>query len=248
MLSREQQRPLLAECVGSALLVFFAVGSVVLAGQYIGTVGIAFAFGLTILALSYALGPVSGAHVNPAVTLGMLIDRRINVPTAVSYWIAQLVGAIVGACFLYLVAHQIPGLDTSGTFGTNGFGDRSAVQINTGGAFLAEILLTFFVVYVWLSVVPRVRAVRLGVPLGLVVLVVHLVGIPLTGASVNPTRSIAPALFAGGDALTQIWLFIVAPLVGGALAALAYGAMHPPAERERDVEPEPEPAPGPAVR
>jgi aquaporin Z len=237
MLTREQQRPLLAEFVGSALLVFFAVGSVVLAGQYIGTVGIAFAFGLTILAVSYALGPVSGGHVNPAVTLGMFLDKRINLPTAVAYWIAQLAGAIVGACFLYLVAHQIPGLDTSGTFGTNGFGDRSAVQINTGGAFLAEILLTFFVVYVWLSVVPHVRAVRLGLPLGMAVLVVHLVGTPLTGTSINPARSIAPALFAGSDALTQIWLFIVAPLVGGALAALAYGALHP--QRDREAEPEP---------
>ena len=118
MLTREQQRPLLAEFVGTALLVFFGVGSVVLAGQYVGTVGIAFAFGLTILALCYAMGPISGAHVNPAITLGVLVDRRIDLRTAVSYWIAQLVGAIVGACFLYLLAHQIPGLDTDGTFGS----------------------------------------------------------------------------------------------------------------------------------
>jgi aquaporin Z len=221
------RRTLVSEFLGTLLLVFFAVGAAVLAGDYIGTAGIALAFGFTLLALAYALGPVSGCHVNPAVTLGMLLDRRINFRTALGYWVAQLLGGIAGAALLFLLAKQVPGLRTSGAFGSNGFGDRSAVHLNTGGAFLAEVVLTFLLVFVVLAVTSKVAVLGFdGLPIGLALAVIHLIGIPLTGTSVNPARSLGPALFAGGAALSQLWLFLVAPLVGGALAALVHRLTH----------------------
>ncbi|MFF4226545.1 MIP family channel protein [Streptomyces sp. L500] len=218
-----------SEFLGTLLLVLFAVGSVVLAADYIGVVGIALTFGFTLLALVYALGPVSGCHLNPAVTLGLLLERRITIHTAIEYWIAQLVGGIVGAAILFLIAKQVPGIKTDGTFGSNGYADRSAVHINTGGAFLAEVVLTFLLVFVVLAVTHRVAVVGFGgLAIGLALAVDHLVGVPLTGTSVNPARSIGPALFAGGAALSQLWLFIIAPLVGGALASFAHRVTHPP--------------------
>ncbi|MEF3117912.1 MIP family channel protein [Streptomyces chrestomyceticus] len=226
-----ETRTVVSEFLGTLLLVFFAVGSAVLAGEYIGTFGIALAFGFTLLALAYALGPISGSHVNPAVTLGMLLARRITPRAAVEYWIAQLLGGIVGAALLFLVAKQVPGLKTSEAFGSNGWSDRSAVHINLGGAFVAEIVLTFLLVFVVLAVTHRVAVVGFdGLPIGLALAVVHLVGIPLTGTSVNPARSIGPALFAGGGALSQLWLFIVAPMIGAALAAVVHQITHPPNE------------------
>ncbi|ARZ71001.1 MIP family channel protein [Streptomyces sp. HU2014] len=223
-----QTRTVAAEFLGTALLVFFAVGSAVLAADYIGVLGIALAFGFTLLALAYALGPISGCHVNPAVTLGLLVEGRITLRTAIEYWVAQLLGGIVGAAVLFLLAKQVPGLKTHGAFGSNGYGDRSLVHINTGGAFLAEVVLTFLLVFVVLAVTHKVAVVGFdGLPIGLALGVIHLVGVPLTGTSVNPARSLGPALFAGGPAMAQLWLFIVAPLVGGALAALAHQLTHP---------------------
>lgn len=224
-------RAVVSEFLGTLLLVFFAVGSAVLAGEYIGTFGIALAFGFTMLALAYALGPISGSHLNPAVTLGMLLSRRITPRTAVEYWIAQILGAIVGAALLFLVAKQVPGLQTHAAFGTNGWGDRSAVHLNLGGAFVAEMVMTFLYVFVFLAVTHRVAVIGFdGLPIGLALATVHLIGIPLDGTSVNPARSIGPALFAGGAAITQLWLFIVAPLIGGAIAAVVHQVTHPPQE------------------
>jgi aquaporin Z len=221
-------RTAVAEFLGTLLLVFLAVGSAVLGAEYIGTVGIALAFGFVLLGLAYALGPVSGCHLNPAVTLGVLMVKRITVRTAVEYWIAQLLGAVVGAALLFMLAHQVPGVQTSGAFGTNGYGYRSAVGISIFGAFTAELVLTFALVYVFLSVT---RGVVLdgfdGLAYGVSLAAVNLIGIPLTGASVNPVRSLAPAFFAGAAPLTQVWLFLVAPLAGGALAALVRGVTHP---------------------
>ncbi|MEU2067575.1 MIP family channel protein [Streptomyces anulatus] len=233
-----QKRIVASEFLGTLLLVFFAVGSAVVAVEYLGTVGIALTFGFTLLALAYALGPISGCHVNPAVTLGMYMAGRIDLRTAVERWVAQFLGAIVGSALLFLLAKQIPGLETSGEFGTNGYDDRSAVGINIGGAFLAEVVLTFLLVYVVLAVTHKVAVTGFdGLPIGLALAAIHLVGIPLTGTSVNPARSFGPALFAGGAALSQLWLFIVAPLVGGAIAAYAHRLTHPypnvlPAETE----------------
>ncbi|ANZ19718.1 MIP family channel protein [Streptomyces noursei] len=226
-----ETRTVVSEFLGTLLLVFFAVGAAVLAGEYIGTFGIALAFGFVMLALAYALGPISGCHINPAVTLGMLVARRITVRTAVEYWVAQILGGIVGAALLFLVAKQVPGLQTHAAFGTNGWGDRSAVHINLGGAFVAEIVMTFLFVFVVLGVTHKVAVVGFGgLAIGLALATVHLIGIPLDGTSVNPARSLGPALFAGGAAITQVWLFLIAPLIGGALAAVVHQVTHPPQE------------------
>ncbi|WUV76649.1 MIP family channel protein [Streptomyces sp. NBC_01477] len=224
----DDQRAFICEFLGTLVLVFFAVGAAVLSGEYIGTLGIAFAFGLVLLAIAYTIGPISGSHVNPAVTLGMLVARRITVRTAVEYWIAQVLGAIAGAALLLLVAKQVPGLRTHGAFGTNGYGYRSAVGVNIFGAFVAELILTFLLVYVVLAVTHRIAVVGFdGLPIGMALVVVHLVGIPLTGTGVNPARSLAPALFAGSPALSQVWLFLIAPLIGAVLAALVHEVTHP---------------------
>ncbi len=247
-------QPLAGELLGTFALVFFGVGSVVLASEYIGSFGIALAFGFTLLVLMYAIGPVSGCHVNPAVTLGMLLAGRIDRRTAGGYWLAQLIGAIVGAALLFLLAHQVPGLETSESFGSNGWGDRSAVDLSVGGAIIAEIMLTSLLVFVYLSVTyPRPEgagggAVAVagfdGVPVGLALAAVHLVGNPLTGTSVNPARSIAPALFAGGEALAQLWLFIIMPLVGAALGVLAHLLLHPRTALPDTTHTGPGPVPG----
>ncbi|MBY8882532.1 MIP family channel protein [Actinacidiphila acidipaludis] len=221
-------RTVTCEFLGTLLLVFFAVGSAVLSGEYIGTLGIALAFGFVLLALCYAIGPISGSHVNPAVTLGMLVAGRIDLRRAVEYWVAQMLGGIAGAALLLLVAKQVPGLKVHGAFGTNGYGYRSAVGINIFGAFVAELILTFLLVFVWLAVTHRLAVVGFdGLPIGLALAVIHLVGIPLTGTGVNPARSFGPAVFAGSPALSQVWLFLVAPLAGGALAAVVHELTHP---------------------
>ncbi|WP_062215391.1 MIP/aquaporin family protein [Streptomyces sp. NBRC 109706] len=220
-------RSLVAELLGTLVLVFFAVGSAVLAGEFIGSLGIALTFGFTLVALAYVLGPVSGAHLNPAVTLGMLLAGRMSPRAALGYWVAQLVGAIVGAALLFLVAHQVPGLKTGEAFGSNGYGHRSAVGLSIAGSFVAEVMLAALLVFVYLSVTRTITLRSLdGLPVGLTLAAVSLIGIPLTGASLNPARSIGPALFAGGDALIQLWLFVLAPLVGAAVAVLAHRFTH----------------------
>ncbi|WP_405592482.1 MIP/aquaporin family protein [Streptomyces sp. NBC_01190] len=216
------------EFLGTALLVFFAVGAAVLSSQFIGALGIALAFGFVLLALVYVFGPISGCHLNPAVTLGMLVARRIDLRTAVTYWAAQIVGGIVGAALILLIAEQVPGFRREGAFGTNGYGTRSAIGVSIFGAFVAELILTFLLVFVYLAVSRRVAVVGFGgVAIGVAFAAIHLIGISLTGTGVNPIRSLAPALFAGSPALTQVWLFLVAPLVGGALAAVVHEGIHP---------------------
>ncbi|WP_037576110.1 MIP family channel protein [Phaeacidiphilus oryzae] len=233
-------RAIFCEFLGTALLVFFAVGSAVISAQFIGTFGIALAFGFVLMALVYAIGPVSGCHVNPAVTMGALVARRIDLITAACYWVAQFVGGIAGAALLYLLAHQVPGLTTHDAFGSNGYGDRSSVHLSQGGAFLAEVVLTFLLVWVVLSVTHRVSLYKFaGLAIGVSLTVIHLVGIPLTGTSVNPARSLGPAIFAGGGALSQLWLFIVAPLIGGVIAALVAEVTHPRTAPLPDEKPEP---------
>lgn len=230
-------RKLVTEALGTACLVFFAVGTATLCFGYkltgasvsAGVVATAFAFGLVLLALAYALGPISGAHVNPAVTLGFLVARRIPLAEAVGYWVAQLVGAIVGAGILRAMFEGAKGYspDRQG-LGTNGFGAESMVRLGAAGAFLAEVVLTMLFVFVVLTVTRKAAWPQLGgVAIGLALTTVHLIGIPLTGTSVNPARSIGPALYVGGPALSQLWLFIIAPLIGGAIAALVSGYLYP---------------------
>lgn len=223
-------RKLLAEFIGTFLLVFLAVGAAVFGisavvgqdkmGPGAGVVGVALAFGLVLLGIAYAFGPVSGAHVNPAVTLAMLVGRRLPASEAVGYWIAQFLGAIAGAAVLKLFVSSFGVTDYTGALGTNSY-DNGA--INLAGAFVLEVLLTAAFVLVILLVTERVAAPGFaGLAIGLALTLVHIVGIPLTGTSVNPARSLGPALFEGGTALSQVWLFIVAPLVGALIAVVLW--------------------------
>jgi aquaporin Z len=225
-------RKLLAELLGTALLVFFGVGAATLSFGFkldggstaAGIVATALTFGLVLLALVYTIGPVSGCHVNPAVTIGFVISKRIGVRDALGYWIAQFVGGFAGALALWAVfsgssqySRKVTGL------GTDGWGSHSIIGLNGGGAFAAEVILTFLFVLVVLSATSHVASAGFaGLAIGMALMVVHLIGIPLTGTSVNPARSLGPALIVGGDALSQVWLFIVAPLVGGVVAALVW--------------------------
>jgi len=216
-----------AELLGTAILVFFAVGSAVFGIDVVGPVGVAFAFGLVLLALAYALGPISGCHVNPAVTLGVFLAKGITIREAGIYWAAQIVGGIVGGALLRLVTSGFGNVtDQTGALGTNAFGEASTSEITVGGAFLVEVILTFLLVFVVLLVTGKAAAPGFaGLAIGLVLTVIHLVGIPLTGTSVNPARSLGPALFAGGEALGQVWLFILAPIVGAVVAFAAWTAL-----------------------
>lgn len=245
-------KKLVSEVLGTALLVFFGAGVATLSfgfgatGSSIsaGVVATALAFGLVLLVLVYALGPISGAHVNPAVTLGFLVARRISLRDAAAYWAAQLVGGIVGALVLDVLVNSSSSYRHRMGLGANGFGKESMIGLNAGGAILAEVVLTFLFVLVVLSVT-RAAASTLtaGVAIGFALATVHLMGIPLTGTSVNPARSIGPALLVGGTALSQLWVFILAPLAGGAVAAIVHQYVYPARE---DAQPQivpPETAP-----
>lgn len=207
-----------AEFAGTFLLVFLGVGSAIAARVEGGVVVVALAFGLTLLVLMYVLGPVSGCHVNPAVTLGALVSGKIGSVAAIRYWVAQVAGAVV-ASFLLLAMVQWGGVeDQTGVLGTNGYGDT----IDVGGAILLETVLTFFLVLVFLVVTSRAEyAGFTGVAVGAAFAACQLLAVALDGASVNPARSIGPAVFEGGTALAQVWLFVLFPLLGGLLAALA---------------------------
>jgi aquaporin Z len=219
-----------AEAFGTFVLVFGGVGPAVIAGEAVGTLGVAFAFGLALLAMAYAIGPVSGCHINPAVTLGLLASRRIGVPEAVRYWAAQVLGAIVAAALLLVIAKAREGGYDAGVegFGANGYGDHSPDGYGLGGAFVAEVVLTAFLVFTVLAATDRIASVAFaGIPIGLVLTLIHLVGIPITNTSVNPARSLGVAWFAGPAALAQVWLFILAPLAGAAIAGLSYKYLFP---------------------
>ncbi len=218
----------IAEGIGTLVLTLFGCGAAVTANTLVMSMGltvplglttliIAVAFGLSIVAMAYSIGNVSGCHINPAVSIGMLVAGRMNVKDFVGYVVAQVVGATVGAAILMVLVGQRTSL------GQNGYGSASALGINAGVAFLVEVILTFVFVLVVLSVTSKKEFGAIaGLVIGGTLTFVHILGIPFTGTSVNPARSIGPALFVGGDALSQVWLFIVAPLVGGVVAALVY--------------------------
>jgi len=228
----------IAEALGTFVLVFGGVGAAVIAGDRIGFLGVAFAFGLSLLAMAYAVGPISGCHINPAVTLGLLARGKVDLPEAVRYWIAQIVGAIVAAAvLLVIVKGRAGGYDAGAAgLGANGYGDHSPGGYPWGAAFAVEVVLTAFLVFTVLAATDRIAAVAFaGIPIGLVLVLIHLVGIPVDNTSVNPARSIGPAIFVGGWALEQLWLFVVAPLVGALAAAGLHGLLF---EREIAVSPE----------
>jgi aquaporin Z len=243
-------RSLFAELLGTAVLVFFAVGTATLTFGFkvtgsstsAGVVATALAFGLVLLALVYAIGPISGCHVNPAVTMGFLVSGRISIADAIGYWIAQVAGGIGGAAALFGVFHETPHYSkTTIGLGTDGYGTHSIVGLNGTGAFVVEIILTFIFVFTILAVTRRAaNATVAGLVIGLSLTLVHIIGIPLDGTSVNPARSLGPALFVGGAALSQLWVFIVAPLVGGIVAAFVYLGLYPKGEEEGTIEPAPE--------
>jgi aquaporin Z len=230
-------RSVVAEFVGTFLLVLLAVGSAVAGFETVGPLGVALAFGLVLLGLAYAIGPVSGCHVNPAVTLAVLLSRGMTAAEAGAYWVAQFAGGILGAAVLWLLTSGFGDVtDQTGALGANDYG----TAISLGGAFLLEALLTFAFVAVILLVTGRAAAPGFaGLAIGLTLAAVHLIGIPLTGTSVNPARSLGPALFAGGDPLAHVWLFLVAPLVGAAVAAVGVRLIGAPAELVRSDEAEP---------
>jgi aquaporin Z len=223
----------LAEVVGTFVLVFGGVGSAVLAGSHIGYLGVAFAFGLALLAMAYTIGPISGCHINPAVTLGVLIARKIGAKDALFYIIAQVVGAIIASGLILVIARGVAaGYDPSvAGMGANGFGEHSPGGYSLAAAFIAEVVLTMFLVLTVLGTTDVKAPVGFaGLAIGLVLTLIHLVGIPITNTSVNPARSIGPALFVGGWALQQLWVFIVAPLLGGVVAAVLYAVIRLPDE------------------
>jgi len=217
----------IAEMIGTAVLVFMGCGSAVFLGADTsgGHLAVALAFGLSIVAMAYVIGGVSGCHINPAVSLAALLDKRIGIVEFAGYVISQIIGAIGGAALLK-ASSVMAGVDLTGGLGSN----LAAGAGGIGGALFIEVILTFIFVLTILGVTAdSSKGGVAGIVIGLTLTFVHIVGIPLTGTSVNPARSIGPALFAGGAALADLWIFIVAPLIGAALAALAYKLFKPKA-------------------
>ena len=209
----------ICECLGTAVLVLMACGTAVITGGDL--VATSLAFGLSIVAMAYVIGNISGCHVNPAVSLAMLINKKMDLKDFIWYVISQIIGAFIGAGLLYFILSST-GAGVTG-LGTNGFGAESAVNITMLGAFVVEVILTFIFVYTILGVTSDEKKSSIaGLVIGLTLTFVHLIGIKLTGTSVNPARSLAPAVIMGGTALKQVWLFIVAPLIGSALSAITF--------------------------
>lgn len=228
-----------AEFVGTFVLVFGGCGAAVLAGDKIGFLGVALAFGLSLLAMVYTIGHISGCHINPAVTLGLLLSGKFDKKHLVGYWIAQILGATVAAALLLAIAKGSPsGYDpaTAG-FAANGYGAHSPGQYGIAAAALAEVVLTFFLVLTVIGSTDIKAPVGFaGLPIGLVLTLIHLVGIPVTNTSVNPARSISQAIFVGGWALDQLWLFILAPVAGSIIAAFVYRSFAVPKLTPREAE------------
>jgi aquaporin Z len=231
-----------AEFLGTLLYVFFGVGVAtfvfgfrVFGFRSGGSVAAAvlitgLAFGLTLMAIAYVLGPISGCHVNPAVTLAAYLSRRMPFADAVGYWVAQLAGGFLGALLLYGVLEASPVYAKSADgLGTNGWGTGSFLHMSAGGVFIAEVILTAFFVFVVLGETAKGggSVTSMGLVIGLTLAGVHLIGVPIDGTSVNPARSLGPALITGGTPLNQVWLFLVAPLVGSVLAAGLHLLFHP---------------------
>lgn len=218
-----------AEFIGTLVLVFMGCGSAVFLGVAPdgGHLAVALAFGLSIVAMAYVIGNISGCHINPAVSLSMLITKNISGKDFLGYVVSQIIGAIAGAALIKLLLSITSIKDLTGGLGSNGFG-----SVGMGGAIIVEIILTFVFVFVILGVTSdESKSAVAGIVIGLSLTFVHIIGIPLTGTSVNPARSIGPALFAGGDSLVQLWVFIVAPLVGAVIAALVFKAIKTKTEK-----------------
>ena len=218
---------LAAEAIGTFWLTFAGCGSAVIAAAFpavgIGLLGVALAFGLTVLTMAYAIGHVSGCHLNPAVTVGLAAGGRFPGKSVLPYIVAQVIGAIVAAAILYLIASGAPGFDVAQGFAANGYGDHSPGKYSLTSGLVAEVVLTMMFLFIIMgSTHGKAPAGFAPIAIGFGLTLIHLVGIPITNTSVNPARSTGPALFVGGWALAQLWLFWVAPLLGGALGGLMY--------------------------
>jgi aquaporin Z len=219
-----------AEAIGTFWLTFGGCGSAVIAAAFpqvgIGLLGVALAFGLTVLTMAYAIGHVSGCHLNPAVTVGLAAGGRFPANEIVPYVIAQVVGAIVGAGVLYLIASGAPGFDVAKGFAANGYGDHSPGHYSLLSGLVAEVVLTMMFLFVIMGATHgKAPAGFAPIAIGLCLTLIHLISIPITNTSVNPARSTGPALFVGGWALAQLWLFWIAPLIGGALGGFIYRSL-----------------------
>ena len=212
-----------AELVGTTVLMMGGPGTAVLAAGRVGELGIALAFGLSVLVMVYAVGHVSGCHINPAVTLGMLLARKVTLVRAVYYWVAQLVGAAIGGLIIYAIANNLDSFSSTNNFAANGWGEHSPGGYGMIAAMFAELVFTALFVYVVLSATnARFPAGFAGLAIGLAFALVYLVTMTVDGGSANPARSFGSAIFAGTDALAQLWLFIVFPLLGAAVGALIW--------------------------
>jgi aquaporin Z len=222
-----------AELVGTFVLVFIGCGSATLAGKYIGFVGISFAFGLSVLVMVYAIGGISGCHINPAISISMLASGKMKLKDTVIYVTVQCVGAVIASVVVYAVAVGNPGYSLAvNGLGQNGYGVASPGGFSMTSGFIAEVVLTFiFLLVIYGSLSERAPKGFAGVSIGLSLVMIHLVGIPITGTSVNPARSLGPAVIVGGTALSQLWLFWVAPIIGGLLAAGVWRLLNVPPSR-----------------
>ncbi|MCS3555897.1 MULTISPECIES: MIP family channel protein [unclassified Sphingobacterium] len=226
-----------AELIGTFGLVLFGCGAAAVAGATtlgglsgLGLLGIALAFGLSVVVFAYAIGGISGCHINPAVTIGVLVAGKIAAKDAIIYIVAQLIGALLGAFVLQqILGGQLAGFSPGEwAYGSNGWGKGYQNEYGTTAAFLTEAVLTFIFLFVILATTSKVgNSTMAGLAIGLTLVLIHLVAIPITGTSVNPARSFGPAVLAGGQALSQLWLFIVAPIVGAIIAAVVWRALEP---------------------
>lgn len=220
----ESSKKYTAEFLGTLVLVLIGCGSAVIAGTQITFLGISFAFGLAVLVMVYAIGSISGCHINPAITVAMLVAGKISAKESAGYIIAQCLGAIAGAGILLMIAKGFPGysVEVNG-LGQNGFGDYSPMKYSLESGLISEIVMTFvFLMVIFGSTSENAPKGFAGIAIGLALVMIHLVSIPITGTSVNPARSLGPAVFVGGNALSQLWMFCIGPFIGGILAALVW--------------------------
>ena len=225
-------KKLTAEAIGTFWLTFGGCGSAVIAAGFprvgIGLLGVALAFGLTVVTMAYAIGHVSGCHLNPAVTVGLMCGGRFPPADVLPYIVAQVIGAIAGAAVLYAIASGSPDFSLAGGFAANGYGDHSPGKYDLTSCLISEVVLTMAFLFVIMGATHgKAPAGFAPLAIGLALTLIHLISIPVTNTSVNPARSTGPALFVGGWALSQLWLFWVAPLIGGAAGGLLYRWLSP---------------------
>ena len=225
----------IAELIGTFSLVLFGCGAAVVSGIMtapagIGLLGISMAFGLAVVVMAYAIGPISGCHINPAITISMLVAKKISIGDAIGYILAQLIGATIASYTLYTIQKGAPGFKMGDwALGANGWGDGYLGGYSTASAFITEALLTFLFLFVIFATTSKLGNSNMaGLAIGLTLVLIHLVAIPITGTSVNPARSFGPAIIGGGKALEQLWLFLAAPTAGGIVAALVWKGVFEP--------------------